>query len=226
MTFLALLLAALIAWRQVREARRLREEQARPFVIIDFNAWQTIVEVTITNAGATLARDVRFEFDQPFVSTHDGSAGREDGISGLSVFKNGISSLAPGKEIRLFFDQFPARVQADLPMTYDVSVSYRDGTGRMYSEPQVLDLQMYLGTGGITRYGLHDIHAQLKKIAQTLERWSDKNGVKIVTAEDRKRRAEEFERELAEEREAAEQARGGTDDSDAGPDFSGADPDK
>lgn len=77
------------------------ERLARPFVVIDFNAWRTIIEVTITNAGATLARDVRFEFDPPFVSTHDGSPRREGGISGLSIFKNGIPSLAPGKEIRL-----------------------------------------------------------------------------------------------------------------------------
>ena len=27
----------LFAWRQVREARKLREEQARPFVIVDFD---------------------------------------------------------------------------------------------------------------------------------------------------------------------------------------------
>jgi hypothetical protein len=30
------IILGLFAWRQVREARKLREEQARPFVIVDF----------------------------------------------------------------------------------------------------------------------------------------------------------------------------------------------
>jgi hypothetical protein len=35
LTFLVLVVAAFVAWRQVKEAQRLREEQARPFVVID-----------------------------------------------------------------------------------------------------------------------------------------------------------------------------------------------
>src|SRR5687767_13370 len=72
LTFLVLLAAALVAWRQVNEARRLREDQARPFVVIDFDAWGgTITELKIANLGTTLARNVRFEFTPPLSSTFD-----------------------------------------------------------------------------------------------------------------------------------------------------------
>lgn len=169
LTFLFVAIAALVAAWQAREARRLREEQARPFVIIDFHVWSTIIELRIKNIGATLARDVQFEFRLPVTTTHDETAGRGK-LMELNLFKNGIPSLAPEKEIKFFFDQFPSRIEAGLPMTYAVTVSY-NGTGRKrYSVETVLDLEMYVGTGGITRYGIHDIHERLKEIAAILKK--------------------------------------------------------
>jgi hypothetical protein len=181
LTFLVLVFA--VAWRQVREAQRLREEQARPFVIVDFQAWQTIIEMTITNIGSTLARDVQFTFTPPLATTHDDSA--RGSPMNLSIFKNGIASLPPEQQMKLFFDQFPARIQAKLPLTYEVEVSYTGPAGRRYTEKNVLDLQVYLGTGGrITRYGVHEIHREIKNIADTVKRWTDWHGLKIVTQAD------------------------------------------
>ena len=113
LTFLAVSGVLLVAWRQVKEAQRLRKEQARPFVVIDFHPWSTIIELKITNIGSTLARNVQFEFEPPLATSHDDTAGRGS-LMDLNLFKNGIPSLAPTKEIRLFFDQFPARLAGGL----------------------------------------------------------------------------------------------------------------
>jgi hypothetical protein len=197
LTFLVLVAAALLTWRQVKEAQRLREEQARPFVVIDFHPLSTVIEIRITNIGTTLARDVQFEINPPLSSTHDDN--RPMGpIKDLNVFKNGIRSLAPGREIKLFFDQFPARLERKLPLTYDVQLSYTDPTGRRFEEPTVLDLSMYVGTGGITRHGLHDIHKQLKDIAGHTKRWTDFSGLKVLTRADLKQRQAEREAAAAE----------------------------
>jgi hypothetical protein len=213
LTFLVILAAAVVAWRQAVEARRLREEQARPFVLIDLEVWGTLFELRITNVGRTLARDVRFEFDPPLKSTHDESPGRGP-LMDLIMFKNGMPSLAPGKEITLFFDQYPARVEKKLPMTYNVQVSYEDPAGRAYSEPNTLDLSMYVGTGGVTRYGLHDIHKQLELIANMLKKWTDSSGLKILSRADLRQRREELEG-LHAEREAQAAAKTASDDSPA-----------
>jgi hypothetical protein len=124
LTFLVLAAAAAFAWFQVREARRLRKEQARPFVLIDFDAWGTIVELRITNIGKTIARDIRFKFDPSLTSTHDALGDPRGRVGDLSLFKDGIPSLAPGKEIKIFFDHFPGRLEAKLALTYHVTVSY------------------------------------------------------------------------------------------------------
>ena len=182
LTFVVLVAAAVVAWRQVKEAQRLREEQARPFVIIDFDPFSTLIELTITNTGTTLARNVQFEFTPPLTTTHDDMPGRGN-LMDLNVFKNGIPSLAPGKEIRLFFDQFPARIDQQLTM-------------------------MYIGTGGVTRHGLDDIHKQLKVIADNVKQWTDISGLKVITRADLKQRKAELDAFYAEQEEAASAAEG------------------
>jgi hypothetical protein len=66
----------------------------------------------------------------------------------------------------VFFDSFPDYVEADLPMRYDVKVLYTDPAGKEYEERAALDLDVFVGAGGITLYGLHDIHNRLKDIAK------------------------------------------------------------
>jgi hypothetical protein len=168
-TFVVLLGAAVLTYWQVREARRLREDQARPFVVIDFFPIGGVaIEIRITNIGSTLARDVHFEFEPKLISTHDDEGGSREPVADLNLFKNGIPSLAPGREMKIFFDQFPARVERGLPMTYQVKIRYRDRNGKPLTDTTVLDLSMYLDTGGITRHGLHDIHKRLEEISKLL----------------------------------------------------------
>jgi hypothetical protein len=61
----------IFAWIQVLQARRLREEQARPFVIVDFDPG-FLVYLTVENIGRTMARDVSIHFDKALESTLSG----------------------------------------------------------------------------------------------------------------------------------------------------------
>jgi hypothetical protein len=209
-----------VAWRQANEARRLREEQARPFVIIDFHPWSTIIELKIKNVGTTLARNVKFEFNPAMSTTLDDTPGRGP-IMDMNLFRNGIPSLAPGKEITILFDRFPTRVEQNLPLTYDVRVSYTDNSGTPWSEPTVLDLAMYLGTGGITRHDIHDVHKRLEEIVREIRKWTfSGGGVKVMDREDIKAHNEEMEAWYQErerlEAQAERQADAATDTAGAG----------
>ncbi len=174
LTFLVLFAAAVVAITQVREARRLREDQARPFVVIDFvPVTGVVIEIRVKNIGATLARNVRFEFEPALKSTHD-SEGTRGPVADLKLFQDGIPALVPGREIKVFFDRYPELVKAALPKQYDVTIHYEDRHGRQLDEERtVLDLVMLEGTGGVTRHGLHDIHKQLEKISKTLAGWAN-----------------------------------------------------
>jgi hypothetical protein len=88
--------AAIFAWKQVGEARRLGEAQIRPFVSLDLeiNDFPLII-LRIENLGRLIARSVRFEFE-PQLET----SGRfEVDLREAPLFKSGIPSLPPGNQI-------------------------------------------------------------------------------------------------------------------------------
>lgn len=203
LTFLVLAAAAIFGWRQVKELRRAREEQTRPFVVLDLDMVSIFAELHVRNIGATMARDVRFEFDKRLETTVE--IGQDWSLPDLSLFKDGIPSLAPGRVIKVLFDHFPNRFEKKLPLSYTVAITYTDSQRRHeYTEQMVIDLNPYVGTNGINRDGLHEIHAQLKDLVKTLDRWTDSEGLRIVTSADQEERAERWRARLAERQTAAE----------------------
>jgi hypothetical protein len=156
----------LFAWRQVHEARKLREEQARPFVIVDFEP-DFLVYLTVENLGRTMARDVTIHFDKLLETTLKDRPKLDE----LPLFREPIPTLPPGKKIRVLFDQFPARLDAGLPLTYDVTLRYQGPTGRKeWKHPYRLDLGMYVGAALPTK-GLPELVTEVENIRKEMERW-------------------------------------------------------
>lgn len=170
--------AAIFARRQLVEAKELREAQTRPFVVIDLDSSvPTVFDLVVKNIGPTLARDVRFRFSPPIRSTDDDLDPNK-----IKMFRDGISTLAPDKEMRALFESGPARHESELPDTYKVTVAYTDQTGkRNYSEKIDLDLGLYWERLTVSRRGLHDIHTQLEKIAKEVYRWRPGVGHGLLT---------------------------------------------
>jgi len=191
---LVLTAAAVFGRRQLNEAKELRESQTRPFVVIDLgSSAHTLFDLVVRNIGPTLARDVRFEFNPPIRSTDDDLDPNK-----LKMFREGISTLAPGNEIRTLFEEGPARHESALPDIYEVTVSYTDQTAkREYEEKIDLDFGLYWGRPTVTRRDLHDLHKQLETIAKEIRRWRPNLGRGLLTvtpADVDKRNAEVLER--------------------------------
>ncbi len=160
----------LFAWRQVHEARKLREEQARPFVIVDFEPG-FLVYLTVENLGRTMARDVSIHFDKPLQST----LGEGSELDESPLFREPIPALPPGKKIRVLFDEFSARLDAGLPLTYDVKLRYRGPTGRKgWEHPYQLDLGMYVGSD--PPKGIPELVAEVGNLRKEMERWRSSGG--------------------------------------------------
>jgi len=161
----------LFAWRQVHEARKLREEQARPFVIVDFEP-SFLVYLTVENLGRTMARDVSIQFDKPLQTTLQGRSELDES----PLFRLPIPTLPPGKKIRVLFDQFPARLEAGLPLTYDVKLRYRGPTGKkVWEHPYRLDLAMYVGAQ-LPPKGIPELVSEVENIRKEMERWRSSSG--------------------------------------------------
>lgn len=187
---LVLIAAAFFGRRQLNEAKELREAQTRPFVVIDLgSSAHTLFDLVVKNIGPTLARDVRFNFDPPIKSTDDDLDPNK-----IKMFREGISTLAPGKEIRTLFEKGPARHESDLPDTYEVTVRYTDQSGkRHYLETIDLDFGLYWDRLTVSRRDIHDLHKQLETIAKEIGRWRPNLGrglLAVTTADLEKRNAE------------------------------------
>jgi hypothetical protein len=185
--------AAAFAYRQVRELRLTRKEQTRPFVVVDVQpsrVWANALNLVVENVGATVARNVTFEFQPALKSTQDGS-GYDIGESAL--VQEGIPMLPPGRRIETLLDISQERLSSDLPLRYDVTVQLYDFQGKP-QEPQsyVLDLGYLYGLTGFTEYGVHHIAKSLREIEKRVKKWSDIHGrLRVwVRDEDRHRAAE------------------------------------
>lgn len=191
---IVLIMAAIFAWRQVNEARELREEQNRPFVVVDFDVEEGyMIYLEVVNMGTSLARDVRIEIDPALESAIDID------VSKLKMLNEGITTLAPGKKYRTFFDMSFRRNEdrPDLPMNYTARVRYSDEKQkRPYDEMLNLDLDQYMHINTVTRHGLHDIHGQLEKIRRVFEKWTSGTGRGVLALSPEEARSEN-ERRMA-----------------------------
>jgi hypothetical protein len=161
-----LVIAAIIALRQVREARRLREAQVQPFVVVDFEADQQTqaIYIVISNGGSTMARDVRLTFEPPLTSSLDSNQNVVPPRD-LKPLSEGIASLPPGKQIRVMFDMFTQRAADAYPDVYNVHVSFRaPALKRRLSDDTVLDLGVFRNVLHPIRQDVHDVHARLKEL--------------------------------------------------------------
>jgi hypothetical protein len=174
---LVLGIAACVAWYQASEARRLRLEQHRPFVVIDVDFVGTSdLFLHVSNLGTSLARHVTIEIDPPLKSSVDIQ------VDKFKMLKDGISTLAPGKELRTFFDQGFKRNESSLPLVYTATLRYTDDAGkRSFTESMDLDLEQYMRLVFVDHKDIHDVHARLKELGDVLKEWGWSGGGGLLT---------------------------------------------
>lgn len=130
---------AILIYRQIREAQRLRREETRPYVIVRMSTeGGALARIEIANVGRTMARDV--------VVTLDKKSSRATTLSDDfgEIIERSRPSLAPGET--LIFD-LEYLLSDNLPNPwprYGGTVSYSDHQHRtLPEETWVIDLEAY-----------------------------------------------------------------------------------
>lgn len=176
--------AGILVWLQVRQGQRVREDQTRPYVVVDFEFRGMLVMLSVSNIGSTPATAVRVSFDKP-LQTPTTSLSSER----FSLFDSPISMLAPGRRISVYFGMGPDFFKEDtnVPTQYTAQVTYKDLEGRRpYDDPpMVLDLAPFKWSA-VDRDDLHDIAQRIKGIEQVMKQWTDARmlNVKTITQAD------------------------------------------
>ena len=191
--------AALFALRQVREARRLRLEQAQPYVVVFLEEAGVAhnIDLVIKNLGATAATDIEVRLVPPPVRAIDPEG------DWSPVLPASMPVLVPGQEWRTMFDNTIHRGRAeDLPRRYDAHASYKDARGKeSFSFDYVLDWGLMFDRASVVEYGVHDLAKaarELEKHAAAWGRRSGSGGLRIYVREDAGRQGSALRRRAAE----------------------------
>lgn len=162
-------LALGIAAFQLRHARMVRDDQTRPFVVLDLEPGTSnvLLDLVITNIGTTPAQDVTFVFSPAVQSGLDGQMGRQP-IEDWAVIAEGVPWMPPGREIRMLFDRGPDRKQRKLPDSYDVEVRYLNISGKEFCDSQRIDIGWRWDMQKINVYTIHDLYKPLKSLGESL----------------------------------------------------------
>ena len=87
---------ALFAKRQLSEARDLRIQQSRPFVVVDVVNDDIVLFLSVKNIGSTVARNLTVRFNRP-VRTDQWLLAT---WTYSQLFTEGMAALVPGRELR------------------------------------------------------------------------------------------------------------------------------
>jgi hypothetical protein len=175
------IVAALYARQQVIHARRLREDQTKPFVTVSLRLSPTsihAINLVIENIGSMPARNVQFAFDRPLAS-----AAVILNLNEAKLFKDGIPVMPPGMRFQTLFDLAHVRKDSGLPVTYRVKVSYDGIGGKREVEEYVLDVELFYGLPGLGEYGLHQVAKSLEEISKILQKWNDAGRLRVSASD-------------------------------------------
>jgi len=151
----------------VSEMKAAREVQERPYIIVDVETprgW--IIAVKAENVGNGAAKDVRFKFDPPMVSSQGYN------LSEVGLFKQGLDFFPAGKQISTFFDSAPAYFKDDTrPVVFDVAISYADATeDRKYESTIRLDLSAYKELRFLGEKGMRELVEEIGRLRDEIGR--------------------------------------------------------
>ena len=125
--------AAFIAARQLGQAKDVRLDRSRPYVLVTAQpspVSRHLIDVIIQNVGAGPARDVRIKVTPPLRAARHNE---KHSLENARVFNEPIPMLPPGFEIRTFFDSAIERNgRDDLPTRHEAQVAYNDGLRRFW----------------------------------------------------------------------------------------------
>jgi hypothetical protein len=178
LTGILVIITAIYAWLtysiahsnrlMVAEVQKQIEVQTRP--VISFNIeiqHQTVFVARIWNRGASPAENLKLTIDKDFYrfgETH----GDSRNIADMYIFKNTLSTLAPGDGFWIDLCTGPevgkiADGKVITPDKFTIQASYKYGS-REYVESFVVDLRAYFYTSGEKR-----LPEQLEKMAKSLD---------------------------------------------------------
>lgn len=174
--------AALYARKQVQIARASQREASRPYVIVTAESspigWR-VLDLVIRNIGQRPAYNVKVMLTPEPQRTKETPGAPITEVKWLSEV---IPMLAPGQELRTFYDSMEDRLNSgrdDLPMAHDYTVEYDEVRHpskkgkRDHRDSGVVDLNAMGGAMQPDVYNIHHVARALRDMKQDMAKISN-----------------------------------------------------
>ncbi len=157
---------------QGREARRARNDEDRPQIIVDADyTGRFTTNIVVRNIGNGTAKNITFEFSAPLEST----SGYD--ITELPYFQNGINFMAPQTDLPAVWDSYQNVVQnlRAKGLTHGITITskYEDRQGERYETEWTINPLLLEGSGYSDYKGYEDEVQALQDQARALEQVSE-----------------------------------------------------
>ncbi len=180
---IATLVVALGILYQGRQARKTRDDQDRPQIIVDADyTGRFMTNIVVRNIGHGMAKNITFEFSAPIETTE----GRD--ITDLPYFKHGINFMAPQTDLPTVWDSYQNVVQnlRDKGLMEGITITskYEGRNGDSYETSWTINPLLLEGSGYSEYKGYEDQVQAQEDQARALEKISkDIKEVKEVMIE-------------------------------------------
>jgi hypothetical protein len=153
---------------QGREARRARDDEDRPQIIVDADyTGRFTTNIVVRNIGHGTAKNITFEFSAPLQST----SGYD--INELPYFRNGINFMAPQTDLPAVWDSYQNVVRnlREKGLTDGITITshYEDRQGERYETAWTINPLLLEGSGYSDYKGYEDEVQALQDQARALE---------------------------------------------------------
>jgi hypothetical protein len=170
-SFATLVVAAGILY-QGREARRARDDEDRPQIIVDADyTGRFTTNIVVRNIGHGVARNITFAFSAPLQST----SGYD--ITELPYFRNGINFMAPQTSLPAVWDSYQNVVkylrEKGLMEGVTITSYYEDRQGEGYETEWTINPLLLEGSGYSHYKGYEDEVQALEDQARAMEKISE-----------------------------------------------------
>jgi hypothetical protein len=166
---LATLVVATGILYQGRQARKARQDEDRPQIIVDADyTGRFTTNIVVRNIGHGMAKNITFEFSAPMETTE----GRD--ITDLPYFRYGINFMAPQTDLPTVWDSYQNVVQnlraKGLMEGITITSRYEDRQGEYYETAWTINPLLLEGSGYSEYKGYEDEVQALEDQARALER--------------------------------------------------------
>jgi hypothetical protein len=157
---------------QGRQARKARDDQDRPQIIVDADyTGRFMTNIVVRNIGHGMAKNITFEFSAPIQTTSG------ENITELPYFKHGVNFMAAQTDLPAVWDSYQNVVQnlRDRGLTQGITITskYEDRNGESYETEWTINPLLLEGSGYSEYKGYEDQVQVLEDQARALEKISE-----------------------------------------------------